>query len=40
VGGRHFSAEREGGYSFFQPGEKNIDIVGNFGHFVAQKMLK
>jgi hypothetical protein len=28
------------GYPFFQPGERNIDILGDFDHFVSQKVPK
>jgi hypothetical protein len=41
VGGQPFSAKRVGrGTSFFSEGGKYIDILGNFKHFEAQKMLK
>jgi hypothetical protein len=40
-GGRPFSSEGVGGYPFFQPGLKKIrTFLGNFGHFVAQKVPK
>jgi hypothetical protein len=39
-GSQPFSGERVGGYPFFSQEKENIDILGNFGHLVAQKVLK
>jgi hypothetical protein len=38
--GRPFYGEREGGTPFFSQEKENIDILGNFEHFVAQKVHK
>jgi hypothetical protein len=38
--GRPISDERVGGYPCFGQEKENIDILGNCGHFVAQKVSK
>jgi hypothetical protein len=40
LGGRPFFGERVWGNPFFSQEKENIDILGNFGHFVAQKVPK
>jgi hypothetical protein len=39
-GGQPFSGERVAGTPFFSQEKENIYILGNFGHFGAQKVLK
>jgi hypothetical protein len=35
-----FSGERVGGYPFFSQEKEKIDILGNFGYLVVQKVPK
>jgi hypothetical protein len=37
VVGGHFRRKGRGGAPFFSQETETIDILGNFGHFVAQK---